>query len=218
MNILQTLKEKLAPIDEEKLLKEMGYHNLAKAKERLHSLLEAADLEAWLESGAYDFLYSSRGFLRRLFEILELPSQPLEEEFRRIDAKKEALAKMQAPYIFADTNFRRRNEPIFVLAFLECKRRIPLDKRDVAEMPLPQVLSKVSQIVRRHYEQSGGKLTVWGPIHRYVYHHTDGSTFVFDHEGNLLTDSEPVEESRAELTLKGKPIDIVFGEKKENDS
>jgi len=194
------------------LLRRMGYRRFDKALERLNSLTQAPSIESWLRESRYDLHYSGKEFLRKLFEVLDLPLEPLEEELRRIDAKEIALAKMQHPYIFVDTRFKRRNEPIFALAFMEGSRRISLDKREVAEMPLPQVLSKVSQIIRRHYAQNDGKLKLWGPIHSYVYHHIDGSTYVFDRAGNLLTDSEPIEESKAELTLKGKPIDL-FGEK-----
>ena len=114
MTLIERLKKRLLKSDEDAVLKKMGYASPKKARHRLESLLESPDIKSWLASGGYDFRYDGRGFLRKLWEVLELPPDSLEKEISRIDEKAVALAKMRQPYIFIDTHFRRKSEPIFV--------------------------------------------------------------------------------------------------------
>ncbi|BCD62901.1 hypothetical protein NitYY0826_C1789 [Nitratiruptor sp. YY08-26] len=212
MTLIDTLKEKLAQNDLDSVLRTMGYRNLEHAQKRLQSLLESPNIESWLKKSSFDFHYSSKEFLRKLFEVLSLPLQPLEEELARIDEKTVALAKMQQPYIFVDTNFHRANQPIFALAMLEGRRHIGIDKEMLYKKSLDEVLKIVSAIIQEHYKQTKGELFMWGKIQRYVYHHSDGRVFVFDTKGNLIPNPEKVEENRAILSVNGRTIPLVFEE------
>jgi hypothetical protein len=209
MILLKTIKEKLAQNDPDTVLRKMGYRNLGHARERLKRLLQAPSLESWLKQSTFDLHYSGKEFLRKLFEALSLPAEPLEAELARIDAKEIALAKMQQPYIFVDTNFKRQSQPIFALAMLESCRRLRIDKEEIYGKPIEKILKMVGDLVRRHYEESDGELPLWGKIHRYAYHHSDGRVFVFDMEGKLLPEAQKVEESRAQLSLHGKSLDFL---------
>ncbi|WP_148224940.1 hypothetical protein [Nitratifractor salsuginis] len=41
----------------------------------------------------------------------------------------EKMCRRKQPYIFVDTDFKRRNQPIFALAMLEFRRRLRIGRR-----------------------------------------------------------------------------------------
>ena len=77
----------------------MGYTHPEHAQKRLQSILNAPSLESWLKCSSFDFKYSNKEFLRKLFEILSLPIEPLEKELALIENKEIAFAKMEDSYI-----------------------------------------------------------------------------------------------------------------------
>jgi len=191
------------------LIRKLGYHNPRKGEQALQKFLNAGSLEKWLQSSLFDFVHAPVTFVRKLAQILDLDSPRLEREIEAIQDREVRKIRMPRPWIFVETHFRRRGEPILILAMLEGKRRIALQKEQVFERPLPEVLGLVSRIVREHYAQSGGKLPIWGSIDEYHYHHPDGVVYRFDPQGALIERiQEPIEESRATLTIRGRPIDF----------
>jgi len=117
-------------------------------------------------------------------------------------AKAKELRKFKDSYIFVNTNFKRKNEPIFALAFCEGERRISLDKNELIFKNDDEIFKIVSNIVKEHYEQSAGKIGIWGNIVNYTYHHSNDKVYVFDKNGDKI-ESEPIYESKAVLRLKG---------------
>jgi hypothetical protein len=130
-------------------------------------------------------------------KIPKVPKVYTEEE---IKINKE-LAKFRGCYIFVNTNFKRKGEPIFALAFCESQRNIGLNKNNLIFKSDDEIFAIISAIVKEHYEQSNGKAGIWGNIVNYVYHHSDGETYIFDTNGNQIESYEVVE-SRASLRLK----------------
>lgn len=61
----------------------------------------------------------------------------------------------------------------------------------------------VRKMIRQHYQDSNGKLMMWGNIVNYAYHHTDNEVYVFDRTGRLLK-GEKVIEIRATMSFGGK--------------
>ncbi|QCT95031.1 hypothetical protein FE773_07455 [Caminibacter mediatlanticus TB-2] len=184
-------------------LKYKGSYN--KAIEKIESLKNNS-LREYLQKPHFDFHYSSKEFLYKLAEILNLDVEKLKKEVKEIDDYLTIISKLPEPYIFVDTNFKRANQPIFALAFMEGKRRIGVNKEEVYNKPLDEVLKNVGEFVKNHYKKNEGKLPMWGKIHKYVYHHIDGKSYVFDKEGNLIDDE--IAENKATLKIKNKEIKI----------
>ena len=210
MTLFKTIKKKAANYPKEVLLKKMGYYNIKAGEKRLDSLLKTDHLYPWLKKGGFDMKYSSEEFLYRLAEILGL-SDDMQKHMKRYQKRLDALSKMKQPYIFIDTHFKQKSEPIFALGCMEGRRNIGIDKEHLVFKGLDEVLEYIGGMISTQYIQSGGTLPLWGKIYTYVYHHTDGSRYVFDTDGNLKEDIEKIIESKAVLRIGNKKITNLIG-------
>lgn len=131
----------------------------------------------------------------------KIPSVPKIYTEEEIQINKE-LAKFKESYIFVNTNFKRKTEPIFALASCESQRNVSIDKNKLIFKSEHEIFSIISDAIQQHYKQSNGKIGIWGKIVNYVYHHSDGETYIFDTSGRQI-ESYGVVESRASLRLKG---------------
>ncbi len=207
MRTYDTLVRFVKETDRKELLRSLGYRDLRKGEESLSDFLSAGSLKNWLAHGHYDFVHSSGSFVKKLASLAGVDPIAIDRIIKEEAKRREILSRLQTPYIFVDTRFRRKNEPIFALAFMEGKRRIALDKEAVYDRSLEETLQEVSQIIREHYRNTGGKLNLWGKIHEYRYHHLDGRTFRFDTEGHLIEElSRNLDEGGAVLSVGGKEI------------
>jgi len=105
-------------------------------------------------------------------------------------------------YIFVNTNFKRKREPIFALAFSEHLRTLQIHEHELKGKSDEEVFEMVRKMIRQHYQDSDGKLMMWGNIVNYAYHHTDNEVYVFDRTGRLLK-GEKVIENRATMSFGG---------------
>ena len=207
MRTYDTLVRFVKETDRKELLRALGYHDLRKGEESLRAFLSAGSLRNWLTHGHYDFVHSSESFVKKLASLAGVDPDVIDRIIEAEAKRRAILSQLLPPYIFVDTRFRRKNEPIFALAFMEGKRRIALDKETVYDRSLKETLQEVSQIIRDHYRNTGGKLNLWGKIHEYRYHHLDGRTFRFDTEGHLIEElSRNLDEGGAVLSVGGKEI------------
>jgi hypothetical protein len=211
MHTFQQIKEKSGSVSEEALLKEMGYHNIETGRRTLHKFLQSETLYDWIRGGSFDMKYSSMDFLRRLAKILDLSNDNLKDEIAAAREKEDKILAMKDPWIYVDTHFKRAGQPIFALAIMEGTRRIRIDKERLIDRSLESTLVYVAELIRKHYSQKKGALPMWGKIRSYLYHHTDGSRYLFDTQGSLTLGEEDVTESQAKLTLKGRDIAELLG-------
>ncbi|MBD3795965.1 MAG: hypothetical protein IE881_08580 [Epsilonproteobacteria bacterium] len=109
--------------------------------------------------------------------------------------------KQHGNYIFVNTNFKRKGEPIFVLAFLEAKRRISITDELAASTNQEELFQIIGAYVKNHYEQNNGDLGTWGKIVNYQVHLQD-KVYLFDIKGNHLDNEVPVPENCATMSLK----------------
>jgi hypothetical protein len=206
MNLFYTIKQTLEQLSEDEVLRSMGYNNLQKGHLTLRQFLDTGDIYLWLKKGEYDLKYNSEQFLEKLIEALNLTSigkDELKQCNRRLDAIR---AMRNTPYIYIDTHFKRKGETILSLGFMEGRRNIYIDKELLVFKNQSEVFALIGDIVKKHYLESEGKLPLWGKIYNYVYHHTDGSKYVFDTNGVLLHNQDEISESRAELKIGNQNI------------
>jgi len=201
MNIQQTIKTKLNSTSKLKVIKLLGYNSTTKGLKTLELFLNQEALSLWLKSGHYDFKYTTEQFLINLCKVLEIDDDIIQVELERLNRYYEELDRYRGCHIYINTNFRRKNEPIFALAFCEFKRRIKLNLKDLIYKSGEEIFEYISHIVKKHYVQENGKIGIWGKIVNYVFHHKDDKTFVFDTDGKLV-ENIVVAENRAILTLK----------------
>jgi len=138
-----------------------------------------------------------------LIRAADLPAsllETVEATFRESMRRKNDLDAMDQPYIFVYTGFRRKNEPIFVLAFMEGRRNIIIPKKDVLS-DSGEELARVCALVQNHYAVQQGKLPVWGTIQSYVYHPDAQTHIIIGPDGVVRHPDTPVCESRATLSL-----------------
>jgi len=128
-------------------------------------------------------------------KIPDTPTVYTEEEL----ALQKELKRLRDVYVYVNTNFKRTSEPIFVLAIMECIRRLKVKDKLLFQTD-DEIFKTISKTVRSHYKENNGKLNVWGDIINYNYHHYNGKQYVFDKNGNVIDDF--VNETQATLSLK----------------
>ncbi len=212
MTIHQQIKERLSTVSVDETLKEMRYYGLETGRETLRKFLDSEDIYQWLKGGNFDMKYGSEAFVKKLTEVLGISRDGIDEEIRRSREHLDKIAAMRDPYIFIDTHFKRKGEPIFVLAMMEGRRHIRIDKEQIIDMSLEEVLEYVKKVLRKHYEY-GDKLPLWGKIYSYVYHHIDGSQYLFDTQGNIKKGAGEISESKAVLKIGNRDITNLIGGK-----
>ena len=129
----------------------------------------------------------------------KIPSKPKYYTQEEIAQRKER-EKFKECYIFVNTNFKRKSEPIFALAFCEYKRHISLPKNDLIFKTDQEIFEIISDIVKQHYISSSGAIALWGKIENYNYHHKDGNSYIFDINGNVIANKKIIE-SKARVYL-----------------
>lgn len=102
-----------------------------------------------------------------------------------------------SPYIFVDTGFQRASQPIFVLAMLENRRRIGVERERCND------LDYVGRLAVAHYREQQGELMLWGPIQHYHYHDGRGKVYIAGPDGRFFesTGSGDCGEGRATLSV-----------------
>ncbi|ROO27582.1 hypothetical protein [Salinisphaera japonica] len=166
------------------LLQAMGYRRVtAERRARLRAVL--ADDLLGLEAGGFDFRYDARGFVRALCEALGMLASDYEAGLRAMETTA-AHRRTFAPYIAVDTNFRRSAQPLFVLAMLECQRRIHLP-RGLRDLSAVGQIHQARDIVVAHYRSHAGRLEFWGDITVYRFFYEPGACVIFDTHGDIET-------------------------------
>jgi hypothetical protein len=181
--------------------KELGYKSEQKGVKSLNKFLKTKNLSNWIDSGFYDFKFTSLNFYKKLAKLFDASDEEIEQDLKEAKIYKKEYDSFAYCYIFANTNFRRKNEPIFMLSFLESKRRLALKTENLMFRSDEEILKKVGTIIRRHYRLKKGTLPVWGDIKSYQYHHKDDKTYLFDIHGNYIP-NDGVCESLATIGLK----------------
>jgi len=112
-------------------------------------------------------------------------------------------------YLFIDTNFKRKSEPIIVLAFIGYKRRIHYNKiGNLYFKSDDEILEIISEFVKEDYFTCDGIVPIWGNIVSYNWHHVDGNIYVFNKNGSFKISTRNIVESKATLSIKGKELTV----------
>ena len=201
MEAFINIQENLKNENLEEVAKKLGYKSKAKGVKSLQKFLNTKNLSFWLQSGFYDFKYRTMELYENLAKIYGITKEEIAKDLKDAELYKQEYDSFNRSYIFVNTDFRRKNEPIFILSILESKRRLVLKRENLMFKSDEEIFKKISKVVRRHYRQKGGKLVIWGEIQNYQYHHRDGEVYLFDVDGSYILDKQ-VYESQATLRLR----------------
>jgi hypothetical protein len=201
MKPFKDLQNTLKDVNLALVSKELGYKSEQRGANSLDKFLKTKNLSNWIDNGFYDFKFTSLNFYKTLAKLFDASDEEIEQDLKEAKIYKKEYDSFVHSYIFVNTNFRRKNEPILVLSILESKRRLLLKIENLMFRSDEDILKKVGTIIRRHYRLKKGTLPVWGDIKNYQYHHKDDKTYLFDIYGNYIP-NDGVCESLATIGLK----------------
>ncbi len=135
---------------------------------------------------------------------MNIPTKPREYSSQEL-AQIDELEKFQDSYIFVYTNFKRKTEPIFALAFCEGQRKVSFDKNELLFKSDKEILDIISLNIKKHYKVSDGSIGIWGKIISYTWHHKDSKTYTFYPDGSFEQSCDYVE-PRATLSINKKDL------------
>lgn len=200
--LFKLIKEKINLYNKDDLSKKLGYSNKVKFEETLNKFLQFSDLNQWFEKGHYDLVNNAEDFFIKLSKALDIEDSLIDKELKVIEHYKQEIEKFKGSYIFVNTNFKRKNEPIFALAFCENQRRISLYKiENLLFKTMDEIFEILSKEIKKHYLENSDKLGIWGKIVSYQVHIFD-TIYIFDTNGNLKSNDVIVFENKATLKYK----------------
>jgi len=189
MTLLHQIQIKLQTKDIAKTVTKLGYKaSNTKVSQVLKDLLNAPNIACYLNKSYYDFRYNPRTLLLALCEVLDISKIDYLVTIEEYEDRKKRLKALKNPYIFVDTNFKRKNEPIIALSFIESKRRMKLDKEFFFDKSKSELDTYIAEIITSHYKKSSGKLPLWGNIRTYIYYDTNGKKTVYNSQGKIIED------------------------------
>ena len=200
MKIENIIKSNINTVSKNNIAVQLGYTSNKKALIALDKFIDSKNLYEWLHSGYFDFKYTAVAFFKKLCEILDIDKSIVGKTLFEDEKYHAELEKFRYSHIFIHTNFKRKNEPIFALAFLESQRRLKVPIEDLLFKTEKEVLAIVKDFIIKHYYVSKGDLGIWGKVVNYVFHHNKNQ-YIFDTEGNRLFNMN-ISESIATLKLK----------------
>lgn len=213
MIFIQFLQDSLSTVsDFTALAKKIGYpnHELHKGALRLKEM-RSKPLLGLDDEEYFDGTFGVRTIIEKLLayfnaseEITIDAEQSINVIFEDIERHKQERSSV-CNTIYINTDFKRNNEPVFVLAMLNHKRYIS-NFGSLYDLPLEEQINAVSKIVQEHYVESKGVLPIWGKIQNYHYKYDHNKpSLVFDTQGKVIQTTEQIP-SHATLSLRKKEI------------
>ena len=180
---LQTLIiENLATRDINDVIRQLGYKTPEKVSGRIKDITSSPCLA--LDKSSFDFRYSAPEFIRKLCEILDIPEDLYTKIINETEANLLHQSQKFKPYIYIETNFQRKSQPIFALAVLESTRYILIEPT-LQNLPLNELLDHVKELVKSHYQNQSDPL-IWGKIEQYVFFYDEQTVIILSPKGNVI--------------------------------
>jgi len=182
------------------ILKAIGYSKPDdKSRERLAKVLGSKTLG--LDTGSFDFKYSTSEFLIALSKVAGLNEAEVRRGVRRIEQDISDDRHAFKPYIWVDTHFKRANQPIFALAAMESRRHLGF-RDGFWRLPLEQQLAEAQALAREHMAETEGKLVIWGTIQEYWFFYEPRRAYRLAPDGEVLGKHEGPVRNSARMSLR----------------
>jgi len=174
--------ENLANRDINEVARQLGYKTPEKVSARIQTITDSPCLA--LDKSSFDFRYSTPELVKKLCEILNIPELLYTKIIRETEVNILRQQQKFKPYIYVETNFQRKSEPVFALAAMESKRYIPIES-SLYDLPLNDLLDHVKKIVKRNYQKQAS-LPLWGEIKQYAFFCDEHTVIVLSPQGQLI--------------------------------
>jgi len=199
MNLRQQLQLKLSHSDYHDIAQLMGYKSKSgKAVQRITDVL--ADRYLGLYSGGFDFKYRADEFLSALCSVLGMNISDYKSDLDAIHDEFIDRRDRYKSYVFVDTEFKRKSQPVFVLAACDGMRYIELDY-EIRIKPMHEQVKYVQSLVAQHYKETKGGIGIWGNVKRYVFFYAEGCKLAISLDGVIINEPGEVNIGRATLTV-----------------
>jgi len=174
----------VAQYPREEILNRMGYTRPTSANlERLDKVLKSPSFG--LEDGGFDFKYSSEGFLRALCVVVGMDMAETDQRISRVKKYLEEEKQAFKPYLWVDTGFQRKNQPLFALAACEHQRYLHFPK-GFWRFSIDRQLGRAQCRVREHVYETGGDLGIWGQIKQYWFYYKKNAAYLLALNGEVI--------------------------------
>ncbi|WP_290525725.1 hypothetical protein [Alcanivorax sp.] len=182
------------------ILKKMGYSEFDQSHlARLNRVLNDPD---WgLLDGGHDSHYSDEAFFRSFCAVMEVDANIVDAVISDIiKAHQDRIAAFK-PYLWVDTGFTRKNQPLFALAAMEQFRHLYFDSQFL-RLPMPLQMKKARRSIRKHMADTGGELQMWGAIRQYWFFHSIDRAILLDVNGDIIGEREGPVPSLSSCSLR----------------
>ena len=188
--IYEQLKILTQNSDKKALSKALGYVREQNFTRALVNLEAAKSLDEFITKGHFDWAHSSETLILALSKHFGLS---IEAELSEVQKLYNERIKFRGSYIYIDTNFKRKNEPIFVLAMAQHLRYVSLTPflDELCFKTLDEQLNIISKVVKDYYQKTKS-LPIFGEITGFKLYFI-GKNYSLDTNGNF-TDKEIAEQ------------------------
>jgi len=188
--IYEQLKILTQNSDKKALSKALGYVREQNFTRALANLEAAKSLDEFITKGHFDWAHSSETLILALSKHFGLN---IDAELGKVQKLYNERVKFRGSYIYIDTDFRRKSEPIFALAMAQHLRYISLTPflDELCFKALNEQLEVVSKITKSYYQKTQ-TLPIFGAITGFKLYFL-GKNYSIDTDGNF-TDKEIAEQ------------------------
>ena len=176
--------------DKKALSKALGYVREQNFTRALANLEAAKSLDEFITKGHFDWAHSSETLILALSKHFALN---IDAELGEVQKLYNERVKFRGSYIYIDTDFRRKGEPIFALAMAQHLRYISLTPflDELCFKALNEQLRAISNITKNYYQKTK-TLPIFGVITGFKLYFL-GEDYSLDTNGNF-TDKEIAEQ------------------------
>ncbi len=179
--------------DKKVLTRALGYVREQNFTRALANLEAAKSLDEFITKGHFDWAHSSETLILALSKHFGLN---IDAEFSEVQKLYNERVKFRGSYIYIDTDFRRKGEPIFALAMAQHLRYISLTPflDELCFKTLHEQLKAISNITKSYYQKTQ-TLPIFGATTGFKLYFL-GKNYSLDINGNF-TDKEIAEQVAA---------------------
>ena len=188
--IYEQLKILTQNSDKKALSKALGYVREQNFTRALVNLEAAKSLDEFITKGHFDWAHSSETLILALSKHFALN---IDAELSEVQKLYNERVKFRGSYIYIDTDFKRKGEPIFALAMAQHLRYISLTPflNEFCFKALDEQLKVISNITKNYYQKTKTQ-PIFGAITGFKLYFL-GKNYSLDTNGNF-TDKEIAEQ------------------------
>lgn len=181
--IYEQLKILIQNSDKKALSKALGYVREQNFTRALANLEAAKSLDEFITKGHFDWAHSSETLILALSKHFALN---IDAELSEVQKLYNERVKFRGSYIYIDTDFRRKSEPIFALAMAQNLRYISLTPflDELCFKALNEQLEVVSKITKSYYQKTQ-TLPIFGAITGFKLYFL-GKNYSIDTDGKFV--------------------------------